>query len=47
MRVLPLLLAMLLAACHSMPGILPPPVASAPGSIIELRSAKALTPVER
>jgi len=46
MRILPLLLALLLAACHSMPRILPPPVASAPGSIIDLRSAQALTPVE-
>ncbi|NBF06112.1 iron(III) ABC transporter [Pseudomonas sp. Fl5BN2] len=46
MRPLLLLMAMLLAACHSTPGVLPPPVAGAPGNIIDLRSGEVLSPAE-
>ncbi|MBS7559006.1 ChaN family lipoprotein [Pseudomonas idahonensis] len=46
MRALSLLLALLLAACHSMPETLPPPVAQEPGNIIDLHNGEALSPGE-
>ncbi|MGC5701997.1 ChaN family lipoprotein [Pseudomonas sp. NFXW11] len=45
MRFFVVLLSLLLAACQSKPGVLPPPLAQDTGTIIDLRSGEVLTPL--